>query len=183
MSVNFQIEENITKKTYIIVTDINSPKRFSKNSWYSAKYKSGCFDSLKGDNFINFHKIRNFISIQTCDRRNLKNYTKGKIERVHFRRGWKRGRGHMLVIFWRRHKWATWKTIITKIYYPQVLSQTLRNTSSGIYLFKVNNCHNNGWNMFKINNNKDKKEVINVVLVSLLFTLNLFGTLLRCFHC
>ena len=55
-----------------MVTNINSPKRFSKNSSYSGKYKLGFFYSLTENYFINFHKIQNFISIQAFDRPNLK---------------------------------------------------------------------------------------------------------------
>ena len=42
------------------------------------KYKLDFFDRLAKDNFINFHKIQDFISIQACHRQNLK-----KTEREH----------------------------------------------------------------------------------------------------
>ena len=66
-SITFQKQYLLTKKTYIIVTDINSQRRFSKKRWYSGKYKLGVFDRLKEDSFINFYKIQNFKSIQACD--------------------------------------------------------------------------------------------------------------------
>ena len=87
--------------------------------------------------WLNFHKIQNFICIQTCDRPNFKKpekkdvYTKGKVGRgvlknchvfadfiilnirsiVHFC-GWWKWEGHLLVIFCGRHIWVTSKTII-----------------------------------------------------------------------
>ena len=90
--------------------------------------------------WLNFHKIQNFICIQTCDRPNLqkpekkhtfmistqKGVEKGVLKNchvfadfiilnirsiVHFC-GWWKWEGHLLVIFCGRHIWVTSKTII-----------------------------------------------------------------------
>ena len=92
--------------------------------------------------WLNFHKIQNFICIQTCDRPNLqkpekkhtfmistqKGVEKGVLKNchvfadfiilnirsiVHFC-GWWKWEGHLLVIFSEHHKWVTSKTIIQK---------------------------------------------------------------------
>ena len=96
--------------------------------------------TLQKTTWLNFHKILNFICIQTCDRPNFKkpdkkhafmmSTQKGRGEGVlknchvfadfiilnirsivHFC-GWWKWEGHLLVIFCGRHIWVTSKTII-----------------------------------------------------------------------
>lgn len=62
----------------MMVTDIDSPKRCSKNNWFGAKYKLNLFDSSTEELDWLFYKSQNLISIQTCDRLSLK-----KSEREH----------------------------------------------------------------------------------------------------
>lgn len=62
----------------MMVTDIDSPKRCSKNNWFGAKYKLNLFDSSTEVLDWLFYKSQNLISIQTCDRLSLK-----KSEREH----------------------------------------------------------------------------------------------------
>ena len=98
--------------------------------------------TLQKTTWLNFHKILNFICIQTCDRPNFKKPDKkhafmmstrkgggeGVLKNchvfadfiilnirsiVHFC-GWWKWEGHLLVIFCGRHKWVTSKTIIQK---------------------------------------------------------------------
>ena len=50
-SITFQ-KQNLVQQIYIMVTDINSPKRCSKNIWYSGSFKFGFFDILIEDDLI-----------------------------------------------------------------------------------------------------------------------------------
>ena len=128
---------------------------------------------------------------------------------VHFC-GWWNWEGHFLAIFCGCHKWVTSKTVIIstqkkcleskRVQYSQNLNLNYKSygnliispcskyqektASSGIYFFKVNNgttktmcgiCS-------KLTTKRRQNEVNNVILVSLMLTVNIFGTLFWCFH-
>ena len=130
----------------MMVTDINLQKTCSKSNWCSWKYKLGSFDSLTEHNLIKI--IFAFTHVREQTLKNLKgniylclhtrrmgrgvlkiwhvfadstNLNDRSI--VHFG-GWRKWKGHLLIIFWWHNKWVTSKTIKIYIYKKKTNQQT-----------------------------------------------------------